>query len=56
MRNPTATEFPALQQGLQWAWDAVRSPWVSGLLATLVIFGMLMAFYDVVSGPVQQSE
>lgn len=52
MRNTTSTEFPALQ----WAWDAVCSPWASGLLATLVIFGMLLAFHDVVSGAVQQSE
>lgn len=56
MRNTTSTEFPAWQQGLQWAWDAVCSPWVSGLLATLVIFSMLLAFHDVVSGAVQQSE
>jgi hypothetical protein len=56
MRTHTATEFPAWQQGLQWAWDGVRSPWTSGLLATLVIFGMLMAFHDVVSGAVRQGE
>lgn len=56
MRTNTATEFPAWQQGLQWAWDAVCSPWVSGMLATMVIFGMLLAFHDVVSGAVQQSE
>lgn len=56
MRNHTTAEFPAWQQGLQWAWDGVRSPWASGLLATVVIFGLLLAFHDVVSGAVQQSE
>lgn len=56
MRNTTSTEFPAWQRGLQWAWDSVCSPWVSGLLATLVILGMLLAFHDVVSGAVQQGE
>lgn len=56
MRNITTAEFPARQQGLQWVWDAVRSHWVLGALAIIVIFGMLLAFHDVVSGAVQQSE
>ena len=56
MRNTTTAEFPARQQGLQWVWKALRSHVVVGLLATIVIFGMLIAFHDVVSGAMQQSE
>lgn len=56
MRNTTTAEFPAWQQGLQWVWEGLRPHLVLGVLATTAIFGLLLAFHDVVSGAVQQSE
>lgn len=56
MNNTTSTEFPAWRQGLQWTWDGMCSHLVLGMLATVVISGLLLAFHDVVSGAVQQSE
>lgn len=51
--------FATLQRGLQLWWYslpvAVRSPVWPAIVAVLIIFGMLMAFHEVVSGAVQQS-
>ena len=52
--------FAALQRELQLWWHGlpagVRLPVWPGILATLIIFGMLLAFHQVVRGAVQQSE
>ena len=52
--------FATLQRGLQWWWHqlpaAVRARVWPGILATLAILGMLLAFHQVVRGAVQQSE
>jgi hypothetical protein len=52
--------FATLQRGLQRWWHqlpvAVRARVWPGILATLVIVGMLLAFHQVVRAAVQQSE
>ncbi|WP_114973708.1 hypothetical protein [Rhodoferax ferrireducens] len=54
-----AGSFTAFQCGLlQWWYHLpvwVRSPLWPGMLATLTAFGLLLAFYQVVNGAVQQS-
>lgn len=54
----SATDFTALQAVLQRGWyrlsATLRSPLGSGVLGTLVIFGLLLAFHQVVHGAVQQ--
>ena len=56
--NGSATDFAALQAGLQRGWNrllvALRSPVGSGVLGILIILGMLLAFHQVVHGAVQQ--
>ncbi len=55
-----AGSFAAFQRGLQRWWyhlpAGARSPIWPGLLASLTILGLLLAFHQVVSGAVQQSE
>lgn len=50
----------ALQRGLQQWWHALpmglRSPIWPGLLATLIILALLLAFHQVVRGAVQHGE
>lgn len=45
-----------LQQWWRGLPAGVRSPVWPGILATLIIFGLLLAFHQVVTGAVQQSE
>ncbi|MDO8248729.1 MAG: hypothetical protein Q7T78_03285 [Rhodoferax sp.] len=53
-----AGSFAAHQRGLQLWWHHlpvwVRSPLWPGMLATMTVLGLLLAFYQVVSGAVQQ--
>lgn len=58
--NGAAGGFTALQCRLQRWWQRLpagaHSPLWPGIVAALVIFGMLLAFHQVVLGVVQQSE
>lgn len=60
LSNGAAGGFTALQCSLQRWWQRLpagaRSPLWPGILAALIIFGMLLAFHQVVLGVVQQSE
>jgi len=58
--NGTSGGFATFQRGLQRWWHqlpaAVRARVWPGILATLVMLGMLLAFHQVVRAAVQQSE
>lgn len=58
LSHGATSSMAALQQRTQLAWkrlhDAVRSPAWPGILGTLVILAMLLAFHQVVLGAVQR--
>ena len=58
--NTEVGSFTVRQRELQLWWyglpAGVRSPVWPGILVTLIIVGLLLAFHQVVSGAVQQSE
>jgi hypothetical protein len=60
LTNGAADGFTMFQRKLQWWWHqlptAVRAPIWPSILAALLILGMLLAFHQVVSGAVEQSE
>jgi hypothetical protein len=60
LSNGEVGGFTTLQRRLQRWWHqlptGVRSPIWPGLLAALIILGMLLAFHQVVVGAVQQGE
>ena len=60
LANGAADGFTMFQRRLQWWWrqlpTVARAPILPRILAALLILGMLLAFHQVVSGAVQQSE
>lgn len=60
LSNQQSDGFDALARDLRQWWHTLphglRSPVWSGLLATLIILGLLLAFHHVVHEAVQQSE